>query len=61
MNDKKDSRLRRARKARMKMHELEAVRLCVYRSSQLLCEYFADGSQVWHCLTLESCVKSAKV
>ena len=34
MTDKKVTRLRRARKARLKMHELEAVRLCVYRSSQ---------------------------
>lgn len=37
MTDKKVTRLRRARKARLKMHELEAVRLCVYRSSQHLC------------------------
>ena len=34
MTDKKVTRLRRARKARLKMHELEVVRLCVYRSSQ---------------------------
>ncbi|MGE7966603.1 50S ribosomal protein L18, partial [Pseudomonas sp. NPDC089918] len=34
MTDKKVTRLRRARKARLKMHELEVVRLCVFRSSQ---------------------------
>ena len=30
MTDKKLTRLRRARKARLKMHELEVVRLCVH-------------------------------
>jgi len=34
MTEKKITRLRRARKTRLKMHELEAVRLCVFRSSQ---------------------------
>lgn len=34
MSAKKTSRLRRARKARFKMRELGANRLCVYRSSQ---------------------------
>ncbi|QAX81648.1 50S ribosomal protein L18 [Candidatus Pseudomonas adelgestsugas] len=34
MTGKKVSRLRRARKARLKMHELEIVHLCVFRSSQ---------------------------
>jgi len=34
MSVKKETRLRRARKARLKMRELEAVRLCVHRSSQ---------------------------
>ncbi|MBA1261502.1 50S ribosomal protein L18 [Stutzerimonas sp. NM35] len=34
MSLKKVTRLRRARKARLKMRELEVVRLCVYRSSQ---------------------------
>ena len=34
MNDKKVSRVRRARRARFKMRELEVVRLCVHRSSQ---------------------------
>ncbi|TDQ36333.1 50S ribosomal protein L18 [Thiopseudomonas denitrificans] len=48
MNDKKVSRLRRARKARLKMHELEVVRLCVNRSSQHIYAQIisADGSQV---------------
>ena len=32
MNDKKASRLRRARKARAKISELKVNRLCVYRS-----------------------------
>lgn len=34
MNGKKASRLRRARRARAKIRELGAQRLCVYRSSQ---------------------------
>jgi len=34
MNSKKESRLRRARKTRLKLRELDAVRLCVYRSNQ---------------------------
>ena len=48
MNDKKVSRLRRARKARLKMHELEVVRLCVNRSSQHIYAQIisADGGQV---------------
>ena len=48
MNDKKFSRLRRARKARLKMHELEVVRLCVNRSSQHIYAQIisADGGQV---------------
>jgi large subunit ribosomal protein L18 len=48
MTVKKVTRLRRARKARLKMHELEAVRLCVYRSSQHIYAQVisADGSKV---------------
>lgn len=48
MSDKKVSRLRRARKARLKMRELETVRLCVHRSSQHIYAQIvsADGSQV---------------
>ena len=40
--------LRRARKARLKMHELEVVRLCVFRSSQHIYAQVisADGSKV---------------
>lgn len=34
MNDKKQSRIRRARRTRAKISELRAHRLCVYRSSQ---------------------------
>ena len=48
MSIKKVTRLRRARKARLKMRELEAVRLCVYRSSQHIYAQVvsADGGKV---------------
>ncbi|SDS99438.1 LSU ribosomal protein L18P [Halopseudomonas xinjiangensis] len=48
MSDKKVIRLRRARRSRLKQRELEAVRLCVYRSSQHMYAQVisADGSQV---------------
>jgi len=48
MSVKKVTRLRRARKARLKMRELEAVRLCVCRSSQHIYAQVisADGSKV---------------
>ena len=48
MNDKKVSRLRRSRKARLKMSELQVTRLCVFRSSQHIYAQVisADGSQV---------------
>ena len=48
MSVKKETRLRRARKARLKMHELQAVRLCVYRSSQHMYAQVitADGGKV---------------
>jgi len=48
MSDKKVIRLRRARRTRLKLRELEAVRLCVYRSSQHMYAQVisADGSQV---------------
>ncbi|MFB1010179.1 MAG: 50S ribosomal protein L18 [Thiopseudomonas sp.] len=48
MSDKKVSRLRRARKARLKMHELEVVRLCIHRSSQHIYAQVisADGGKV---------------
>ena len=48
MTDKKVTRLRRARKARLKMHELEVVRLCVFRSSQHIYAQVssADGGKV---------------
>lgn len=48
MSDKKVIRLRRARRSRLKMRELEAVRLCVYRSSQHMYAQVisADGSKV---------------
>ena len=49
MSVKKETRLRRARKARLKMRELEAVRLCVHRSSQHIYARVlsADGGKVW--------------
>ena len=48
MSVKKETRLRRARKARLKMRELETVRLCVYRSSQHIYAQVvsADGAKV---------------
>ncbi|MDE3738071.1 MULTISPECIES: 50S ribosomal protein L18 [Pseudomonas] len=48
MSEKKETRLRRARKARLKMRELVAVRLCVYRSSQHIYAQVisADGATV---------------
>ena len=48
MSVKKVTRLRRARKARLKMRELEAVRLCVYRSAQHIDAQglSADGGKV---------------
>ena len=48
MSVKKEARLRRARKARLKMRELETVRLCVYRSSQHIYAQVlsADGGKV---------------
>jgi len=48
MSVKKETRLRRARKARLKMRELETVRLCVYRSSQHIYAQVlsADGGKV---------------
>ncbi|MFW9605775.1 MAG: 50S ribosomal protein L18 [Pseudomonas sp.] len=48
MSDKKVIRLRRARQARLRMRELEAVRLCVYRSSQHMYAQVisADGGKV---------------
>ncbi|UTR20935.1 50S ribosomal protein L18 [Pseudomonas aeruginosa] len=48
MSVKKETRLRRARKARLKMRELETVRFCVYRSSQHIYAQViaADGGKV---------------
>ena len=48
MSVKKETRLRRARKARLKMRELETVRLSVYRSSQHIYAQVisADGATV---------------
>ena len=51
MSDKKETRLRRARKARFRMRELEVIRLCVYRSSQHIYAQVisADGGKVLAC------------
>ena len=48
MSVKKDSRLRRARRSRIKMRELGATRLCVHRTPQHICAQVisGDGSQV---------------
>lgn len=48
MSDKKETRLRRARKARLKIRELEAVRLCISRSAQHIYAQVisADGGKV---------------
>ncbi|MBA1275614.1 50S ribosomal protein L18 [Stutzerimonas azotifigens] len=48
MSVKKETRLRRARKARLKMRELETVRLCVHRSAQHIYAQVisADGGKV---------------
>lgn len=48
MSIKKDSRLRRARRSRIKMRELGATRLCVHRTPQhIYAQLIAgDGSQV---------------
>ena len=48
MSEKKETRLRRARKARLKMRELETVRLSVYRSSQHIYAQVisADGAKI---------------
>ncbi len=48
MSVKKDSRLRRARRSRIKMRELGATRLCVHRTGQHIYAQIisGDGSQV---------------
>lgn len=63
MSDKKVIRLRRARRSRLKMRELEAVRLCVYRSSQHMYAQVisADGSKVLaSASTLDESLRSGK-
>jgi large subunit ribosomal protein L18 len=42
--DKKQARLRRARKTRVKIAELKAVRLCVHRSNCHIYAQIIDGS-----------------
>lgn len=48
MKDKKSSRLRRAKRARMKMKQLGAVRLCVHRTPRHMYTQVisADGANV---------------
>lgn len=43
--DKKQTRLRRARKTRAKIAELKTVRLCVYRSNCHIYAQIIDGSE----------------
>ena len=62
MSVKKETRLRRARKARFKMRELETVRLCVYRSSQHIYAQVVDstGSKILACAsTLDKSLKNS--
>ena len=61
MKLKKDARLRRAKKSRCKMRELEAVRLCVHRTSQHIYAQIIspEGATVLACAsTLDKEVKS---
>ena len=48
MNDKKQARIRRARRTRLKMRELETVRLCVNRTPRHIYAQVisADGGKV---------------
>lgn len=48
MNAKKESRIRRSRRSRLKMRELGATRLCVYRTPQHIYAQVidADGAKV---------------
>jgi large subunit ribosomal protein L18 len=59
--DKKSARIRRSRKARSKIRELGAVRLCVYRTPRHIYAQIisASGSEVLACAsTLEKDVRS---
>lgn len=61
MNAKKESRLRRARRARAKIRELGAVRLCVNRTPRHIYAQIisADGGQVLaSASTLDSSLRS---
>jgi large subunit ribosomal protein L18 len=61
MNDKKASRVRRARRARMKIRELGAVRLSVFRTPRhIYAQVFApDGDRVLaSASTLEEALRS---
>lgn len=61
MNDKKASRVRRARRARMKIRELGAVRLSVFRTPRhIYAQVFApDGGRVLaSASTLEEALRS---
>lgn len=44
MADKRDARLRRARKTRAQIAELKTVRLCVYRSNAHIYAQIIDGN-----------------
>ena len=49
--NKKQARIRRAKRGRMKMNELETIRLCVHRTSQHIYAQVisADGASVLVC------------
>ncbi len=61
-NEKKVSRLRRARRARAKIRELECIRLCVFRSPRHIYAQVIDrtgGRVIASASTLDSSVRSS--
>ncbi len=63
MNTKKESRLRRARRARVKIRELGASRLCVYRTPQhIYAQVIAAGGDkvIASASTLDKDLRSGK-
>lgn len=64
MNDKKASRLRRARRARAKIRELGAQRLCVFRTArhiyaQVICTRDGSDEVVAQASTLDTALRSS--
>ncbi len=63
MSDKKDSRIRRARRARSKIRELGATRLCIHRTPRHIYAQVigVDGDKVLACAsTLDKDLRSDK-